>query len=504
MHNLLLVLFIAVAIIILTYYIYCEWLNRKREDFEMKIARGLRKVRAVKRRARKRLNKILSEEDKINEPLLMPLKPLYDGSVLLTTLMPIIFSLDGKEHGNSGENDNGGSSKLIECYRPIHPSEVNTEFSNSLKDEACCHKDYKSWNGITPSIPLKPVNNVQVEYSQFAKSLNDESCCHKDYKSWNGSVPSIPIDQPHHMGYISRPTVYSSLPNVGGDDLTVWAVADTGSIYLVCTSDCCKCGKKEHGVWDCSQPGKRKNTEKDFDYGSGDYEGYYWDSALSTPYVPDFEFAVMTKVLREDAGETVSICGLLPNNDGALTGAKSYIDQVFESMSAYLPKSFKMDFRNFNITFGATSSGKRIPFPSVDELSSLFGKHISYKFPFYMVKVHSLSFASATTNSIVQLPHPKYVVLDTGTTLLACGNKYMPSSSILRSAGVITFTFSGPDGLVSLSKRVNAVSDVMQNVPMLNEGPMSEIFICGLVMFIDKVLTFVVNDGSGNSYVQIE
>jgi hypothetical protein len=506
--HILLILGLALIVALLSYYLYCRWLNRNRRNFERNIARGLGKVRAIGRRNRKRIPKIFAEGERFTSPLTLPLKTEFDGDVLLTTFMPITFSLNGKDNGRGSETYSKRSS-LIECYKPIYsnPSSEGDHAGSLAKDGCCGGKNYRM--GFSADVSPNFHSEGSSELGDQTMSLaRDGACCGQEYRDMNPTMPSGVQYVGSHFTtrnpYLTRMRGLEGFDGVKDPDtLTLWAVADTGSSNLVCTSDCCNCATQKYGMWKCSQPGKRENTEKDFDYGGGDYEGYYWDSTLSVPFVPDFEFAAMTRVKREDQGETVSICGLLPNDDGSHSGSKSFVDQIFESMDLSLPKSFSMDFTNFNITFGALpTSGKRVPFPSTSDLSATFGRHINYKFFYYMVEVKSLNFMAAGSASRTELPHPRYVVLDTGTTLLACGNKYTPHQSILNSGGVLSFEFNGPDGVVSLIKNVDKFDDILQNIPMLNDGLMTEIFICGLVMFIGKTLTFMVDDRNGGSYVQ--
>ena len=301
--------------------------------------------------------------------------------------------------------------------------------------------------------------------------------------------------------------------------IEVGALLDSGSQYLVLVTDACpvcpkgepitaevKCCNTEMGVWPADAPSLQAKSQRSFSYGSGQYEGKFYSSALiDGSRSIHCHFAGITSVTSSGGLGNVSICGLLPVGTIKDTNF-GFIDYILAALSASLPQAIILDFSStehvrdrvipkYSITFGdVDQEGIEVPLIDKKTTASLFGSSFS-TIPYYVVKMIKAVFVPDTPGGqrlpIDLTPHlAKYCMIDTGTSFLAVGPRM---ASFLGKA-----TGKTPRGHLHLhfgngAELVGYYSDFpnqVQETDMLEQSPFDcRLMIVGLINMFGNILT---------------
>jgi len=204
--------------------------------------------------------------------------------------------------------------------------------------------------------------------------------------------------------------------NIRGRQMIFKALLDTGSDHLVLLGEECACSKVYHlyPAIGRTAPVSCDVTNK---YGDGtEYRSGRKEGILDIYSGVKFSFNYVKKLLKKSitGSQVYPICGLSTGR------SPNFIEQMFKSFAASVPKTFEIDFPSRRFSIGEPmNSDVTVPIATKSEYQSL---GLPYLF-FYMVSPKEITYqdSKGTWKSL----SIKYVIPDTGSVSFAVGPSFM-------------------------------------------------------------------------------
>jgi len=337
------------------------------------------------------------------------------------------------------------------------------------------------------------------------------------------NMKKVMIDSDTVGGYYIELPIYSPYENVE----SIYALADTGSDFLIVSSSDCKvdkCSNPFSGMteWPCSS-GKenciidncdQKNiddetskaiicrisdSDQHFTYGDGDFEGYFYHAEMETngSQFINFEMATIDKII---SGESPNTCGLLPSSSDLIQKEKedrSFIGTVLKHINQDQPLGYIIDMKNDVIKFGDILRVPHIPLAT--DVTDSGGSNISDKY--FFLKVQGMKIGSSDPDYT-----PKYIIIDTGTSLCGFNSKFY--NQIKSSPQGIQVNFQLEDGStldMNLTPNFYKKGYIDEShMDFLDSGDFGDAIILGQIVLNNKILSVDLGRNDGIKKMAIE